>query len=100
MRDKKLLLHLPALTCRDNRICGTSTSSHVVMHETNRDFVFVMSVAACSPHCKQCSYYPLLVSVLFAKYNEARFVSFVIYVDMTALRSWHGSASAPRIVVQ
>jgi hypothetical protein len=37
--------------------------------------------------------------VLFAKHDEAKFVSFVIYVNMTALRSWHGSASAPPIVV-
>jgi hypothetical protein len=38
--------------------------------------------------------------VLFAKHDEARFVSFVIYVNMTALRSWHGSASVPPTVVQ
>ena len=30
-----------------------------VMHGTSRYSVFVMS--ACSPHCKQCCYYPLLV---------------------------------------
>ena len=33
--------------------------------------------------------------VLFAKHDAARFVYFVIYVNMTALRSWHGSPSAP-----
>ena len=56
---------LPALIGRDNTsltltsICGTSSSSHSVMHGTSRYSVFVMS--ACSPHCKQCCYYPLLV---------------------------------------
>ena len=45
MGDKKLELHLPVLTSRDNSICGTSSSSHAFMHHQQLTVVSASAVS-------------------------------------------------------